>query len=95
MRTEVLQGGLISPVLFILYVNDMFTPSHQFELALYAEDTAIIATSHKPTLLFSYLEPYLSDFQRWLKEWRIAINASKSCAMISYEPDGASFSPDQ
>jgi len=37
-------------------------------LALYADDTAIIATSHKPTLLVSYLGSYLNDLQRWLSE---------------------------
>jgi len=76
------QGGLISPVLFNLYVNDMPTPSHHVELALYADDTAIIATSRKPTLLVNYLESYLNDLQRWLSEWRIAINVSKSTAII-------------
>jgi len=54
MLAGVAQGGLISPVLFSLFVN-MPPPSHHVELALYAEDTAIIATSRKPTLLFSYL----------------------------------------
>jgi len=68
MRTEVAQGGLISPVLFSLYVNDMLSPSHHVELALYADDTAIIATSCKPTLLVSYLESYLNELQRWLSE---------------------------
>jgi len=34
MRTGVAQGGLISPVLFSLYVNHMPPPSHHVELAL-------------------------------------------------------------
>jgi hypothetical protein len=73
----------MSPVLFSLYVNDMLPlPSHHVELALNADDTAIIATSRKPTLLFSYLESYLNDLQRWLSEWRIAINVCKSTAII-------------
>jgi hypothetical protein len=82
MRAGVAQDGLISPVLFNLYVNDMPSPSHHVELALYADDTAIIATSRKPTLLVSYLESYLDDLQRWLSEWRIAINVSKCTAVI-------------
>jgi hypothetical protein len=82
MRAGVAQGGLISPVLFSLYVNDMPSLSHHVELALYADDTAIIATSRKPTLHVSYLESYLNDLQRWLSEWRIAINVSKSSAII-------------
>ena len=34
MRAAVAQGGLISPILFSLYVNDMPSPSHHVELAL-------------------------------------------------------------
>jgi len=82
MRAGLAQGGLISPVLFCLYVNNMPPPSHHFKLALYTDNTAIIATSHMPTLLVSYLESYLNDLQQWLSEWRIAINVSKSTAII-------------
>ena len=53
----------------------MPSPSHQI-------DTAIIATSRKPTVLVNYLDSYLNDLQRWLSEWIIAINVSKSTAII-------------
>ena len=82
MRAGVAQGGLIYPVLFSLYINDMPSSSHHIQLPLYADVTASIATSRKPTLLFSYLESYLNDFQRCLCKWRIAINVSKSTAII-------------
>ena len=71
-----------TPVLFSPYGNDMPPPSHHFELAIYADDTAITATSRKPTLLVSYLESYLNELQRWLDEWKIAINVSKSTAIM-------------
>jgi hypothetical protein len=60
----------------------MSIPSRHVELALYADDTAAMATSRKPELLVSYLESFLSDLERWLKEWRIGINVSKSTAML-------------
>jgi hypothetical protein len=82
MRAGVAQGGIISPVLFSLYVNDMPSPSRHVELALYADDAAIIATSRQPMLLVKYLETYLSNLEQWLSEWRIAINVSKSSAML-------------
>jgi hypothetical protein len=69
-------------VLFSLYVNDMPVPSSHVQQALYADDTDIIATSRKSALLIRYLETYLSDLERWLREWRIAINVSKSNAML-------------
>jgi hypothetical protein len=68
MRVGVAQGGLISRILFSLYVNDMHSLSHHVELALYVHDTAIIATSRKPTLHVSNLVSYLNDLQRWLND---------------------------
>ena len=75
------QGGLISPVLFSLYVNDMPSPSRHVDFALYADDTAIISTSRKSTLLVGFLVSYLNDLQRLLIEWRIAINISRRTAI--------------
>jgi hypothetical protein len=82
IRFWVAQGGLIFPIHVSLYVNDMSAPSHHVELAVCVNDMAIIATSRSPTLLISYLESYLSDLQWCLTEWRIAINVSKSTAII-------------
>ena len=69
-------------VLFSLYANDMPPPSHHVQFALYADDTAIIATSRKPTLLVSYFVSYLDDLERWLNEWRISIDVSDSTTII-------------
>jgi retron-type reverse transcriptase len=63
MWAGVAQGGLISPLLFSLYENDIPTPSHHVELAFYVDVTAVIFTSRKPTLLISYVESYLSNLQ--------------------------------
>ena len=80
-QAGVAQGGIISPLIFRLCVNDMPSPSRHVELALYAGDTAVIATSRQPALLVKYLETYLSGLERWLSEWGIAINVSKSSAL--------------
>jgi hypothetical protein len=56
MRAGVAQGGLVSPVLLGLCVNEMPAPSRHVELALYADDTALIAISRSPLLLVRYLE---------------------------------------
>jgi hypothetical protein len=82
IRAGLGQGGLVSPVLFSLYVNELPVSSHHVQLVLYADDTAIIATSRKSTLLIKYLETYLSDLEPWVRERRIAINVSKSNAML-------------
>lgn len=75
------QGGLVSSIVFNLCV-DIPVRSHHVELALYADDTAIIATSRKPVLLVSYQKSYLGYLEWWLREWRITMNVSKSTLML-------------
>jgi len=55
MRADVAQGEIISSVLFSPYV-DILSPSRHIDLALYADDTAVIATSRRPALLVRNLE---------------------------------------
>jgi hypothetical protein len=71
--------GLVSTVLFSLYVNDMPTPSRHVQLALYAQPTT---TSRSPVLLVTYLETYLSRPESWLQDEWIAINVSKSTTTV-------------
>ena len=82
MRAGVAQGGVISPVLFSLYVNNIPTPSPHIELAQYADDTPLVATSKHPAHLVKYLETLLSELEIWLREWRIANDVGKSAAVI-------------
>jgi hypothetical protein len=69
MQASLAQGGVVFLVLFSLYVNDMSLPSRHVVLALYKEYTDITVS-------------YLSDQQRWLREWRITINVSNSTALL-------------
>ena len=81
MQAGVAYSGVISSVLFILYVH-MPSSSRHVDLALYTDDTFIITISRQPELLVKYQETYLSDLERWLKEWRFAISTSKSTALL-------------
>ena len=74
MRAGIAQCGIISPVRVSLYVKDMPSPSRNVEVALYVDDTAVVVTPLQPALLVKHLETYLIDLERWLSEWRIAIN---------------------
>jgi hypothetical protein len=69
MRAGVAQGGMISSVLFSLYVNDMPSPSHHVDLALYADDTAILARqlpgvlTQRPSMVVERMENRHKRFQ--------------------------------
>jgi hypothetical protein len=63
--------------------------------ALHADDTALVATSHSPSLLVGYLEAYLGGLERWLRDWRIAINVSKTTVCFLLRLRDASKNPVQ
>jgi hypothetical protein len=69
-------------VLFSLYVNDMPAPSRRVELALNADDAALVATSRSLSLLVNYLEAYLCRLEHWLRDRNISVNVSKITAML-------------
>ena len=85
MRAGIPQGGVIAPVLFTLYVNEVPTSCRHVELAEYADDTDLAATSGSTKFRFKYLETYLNALERWLREWRIAINVYGSAVLSSTE----------
>jgi hypothetical protein len=94
MRFGEVQGGLVSAVLLSL-VNDTPTPFRHVELAQYADDTALLATSLSSSLLVGYLEAYLGRLEHWQRDWRIAINVSKSSTVLFVRLRRASKTPDQ
>ena len=38
-----LQGSVLSPILFLIYINDFITANSYFSLCLFADDTSLIA----------------------------------------------------
>jgi hypothetical protein len=83
----VTQDGLVSPVPFRLYVNDMTTLSRHVQLALYADGTAL--TSH----LTGALATSLQDYHR-LEAQCGALGKATRCDRIP-RPDQSRFSDSQ
>jgi hypothetical protein len=82
MQAGVVQTGLISLVLFSVYLNDIPAPSCHIELAQYVDNMALIAVSRSQLLFTDYLEAYLGRLELWLRDWRIAINILKSTIVL-------------
>jgi hypothetical protein len=59
MPAVMVQGRLVSAVLFSLYVNDIPTSSRNVKKGQYAKEAALVAMSCSPSPLVSYQEAFL------------------------------------
>ena len=77
-RTGVLQGSVLSPLPFLIYVNDLPTPHHkQNSLSQFADDTAQWAFSLNTHIAAKLLQQDLLKLAMWCAKWRINLIPQK------------------
>lgn len=76
------QGGVIAPLLFILYINDMYTASNRLQLVQFADDTTAYMAGSNLSVLCDQVTNELSLIDNWLKANRLSLNVSKCSFMI-------------
>ena len=76
----VLQGSILSPFLFNLYINDLIAELKNvaFEVLAYADDIAIICSCEKEINLA------INTVERWTKENKLLLNKKKSAIMYLF-----------
>jgi hypothetical protein len=77
IQAGVPQGAVTAPLLFNIFLYDQPTLPTSL-IADFADDKALIATSHDPSVASALIQEHLSLLEKWYKEWGIKINESKS-----------------
>ena len=82
MRQGVPQGGVLSPLLFNLYMRDMPSPPQSVATKTYADDTTILSSGSTIKPICDRINPYLDTLHDWFSERNLQISAPKSSATI-------------
>lgn len=83
------QGSCLSPALYALYTDDIPTLADHTRagdsdvtLALFADDSAYIATSISPRGATMKIQKVLNLLPEWLNKWKIVVNVGKTAALL-------------
>ena len=82
MKQGVPQGGVLSPLLFNLYLRDIPQPPEGIQLISYADDCTILTTGNNITIMTQEINNYLKVVNDWLKLQHLQLSPEKSSATL-------------
>ena len=82
MRQGVPQGGVLSPVLFNLYMAKLPLPPRGIKLVTYADDSTVLGSGRHTDPVCTEINNYLDVINNWFKSRNLFISPSKSSATI-------------
>ena len=76
------QGSVLSPVLFLIMINDLPDPEDEVKLSIFADDCSIWISGRNVNRDASILQSYFNKYQDWCNEWGFRISKSKTTAVV-------------
>ena len=76
------QGAILSPLLFLVFMNDISHASPTASVNLFADDTSLFVSAKTPATLQSRLQAAVSDLGAWFERWALRINQAKSALLV-------------
>ena len=77
------QGSILGPLLFIIYICDLFSVNKDINFSSYADDTTPFITGMIFGQIIPELKSILSDISQWFMNKNLKANAGKSHLLLS------------
>lgn len=72
------QGSILGPVLYLIYVNNMFNCFRYCQAYMYADDTVLLASHRNLLCAEAYLQDDFTSLLHWTHDHELVINSDKT-----------------
>ena len=76
------QGGSVSGLLFVIYMNDIIYSTTLLKFFLYADDTTVFTSDENPSIVAGVMNDGLCQVVRWLSANNLTLNIDKTSYIV-------------
>ena len=76
------QGGILGPLLFLMYINGVQSELQHSKMTMFADDMVFYCHENSPTNLQSKLNADLAAITSWLHDNKLTLNVTKSKLLV-------------